>query len=203
MTRPALWHRISGWVQRSNEEVMIYDQDFKRYFLGSKVAEGGQGVIYTLRNETTLLYKEYFNPTQIQERKIEALVKLSSIHGHSALALPVSPVYIRKGILQEPRFTGFLMPNVKNADLLFSYMHPEERRQRHPEITTRHMYVIAHNIAYSMEEIHAWKHTVIGDVNESNILVCKNLCVKWVDADSIQYSNGKVHRCEVGKFEYV
>ncbi len=182
---------------------MIYDQNDKRHFVGPKIAEGGQGTIYALTTNTQLLYKEYFAPTPEHEKKIRELVKLSQLPGHEVIAFPTTPVYMRRDTSQQRYFTGFLMPNVKEADLLFSYMHPEERRQRHPDITTKHMYIIAHNITYAMEKIHAWRHTVIGDVNESNILVSNNLHVTLVDADSVQYTNGRVYRCEVGKHEYI
>jgi DNA-binding helix-hairpin-helix protein with protein kinase domain len=203
MTKLSLWQRISNWVQGNSGEVVIYDGNLERHFVGSKLAEGGQGAIYALNTDPELLYKEYFAPTPENERKIGELIKLSKLPGHEVIALPISPVYMKRNTLRQWHFTGFLMPNVKDADLLFSYMHPEEREQRHPHITTKHIYVIAHNIAYAMEKIHAWRHTVIGDVNESNILVRNNLHVTFVDADSVQYTNGRVYRCEVGKHEYV
>lgn len=183
--------------------MLIYDQNDKRYFVGAKIAEGGQGAIYTLNTNAELLYKQYFTPTIEHAKKIGELVKLSTLPGHEVIALPISPAFVKGDDCNKRYFTGFLMPRVKEADLLFSYMHPEERKLRHPHITTKHIYVIAHNIAYAMGKIHAWKHTVIGDVNESNVLVGSDLKVTFVDADSVQYTNGRVYRCEVGKPEYV
>ena len=55
-----------------------------------------------------------------------------------------------------------------------------------------------------MSALHA-KQYVIGDVNESNILVHDTAIVTLVDTDSFQvpdFQQGKVYRCPVGKAEY-
>jgi len=59
------------------------------------------------------------------------------------------------------------------------------------------------NLAIAVEAIH-YKGHIIGDFNESNILVNQQALVTLVDTDSFQITdqNGHVHRCPVGKPEF-
>ncbi len=60
----------------------------------------------------------------------------------------------------------------------------------------------ARNLARAVRSVHS-RGYVIGDVNESNVLVAEDAIVTLVDTDSFQVNDGTtVYRCTVGKPEY-
>jgi serine/threonine protein kinase len=60
----------------------------------------------------------------------------------------------------------------------------------------------ARNLARAVRSVHS-RGYVIGDVNESNVLVADDAIVTLVDTDSFQVNDGTtVYRCTVGKPEY-
>jgi DNA-binding helix-hairpin-helix protein with protein kinase domain len=87
---------------------------------------------------------------------------------------------------------------------IIDFYHPGTRRQQRPWFDYSHLHLTARNIAAAVHALHT-RGYVIGDVNESNILVADNALVTVVDTDSFQVRalhNGVVYRCSVGKPEF-
>ena len=183
--------------------MMIFDQNDKVYIVGQKLHEGGEGELFQLQGEDSYLYKQYAKPTGEHEQKIRHLSSFSSLRGSDGVALPITPIYLQPKTNQQGTFSGLIIPYIKDANTLYSYLNPQERVKQHPECTVQHLYLIARNLAAQVEHVHSWKHTVIGDLNATNVLVTKDLRVVLVDFDSVQYTNGKVYPCRVGMPEYI
>jgi DNA-binding helix-hairpin-helix protein with protein kinase domain len=99
---------------------------------------------------------------------------------------------------------GFLMPRVTGMRPLLACYNPAIRRQEWPLFNYRYLLRTAHNLAAAVRALHA-RGYVIGDVNESNVLVTETALVTLVDTDSFQVRephNGMVYRCPVGKPEF-
>ena len=102
---------------------------------------------------------------------------------------------------------GFLMPRVDLAVNvpLFQVYNPQSRRQVAPAFTWRYLVRTARNVAAIVNELHGAGY-VVGDLNESNLLVSRQALVTLVDCDSIQVrdpATGATLRCLVGKADFL
>ncbi|MDM8531938.1 tetratricopeptide repeat protein [Anaerolineales bacterium HSG25] len=118
------------------------------------------------------------------------------------------PVILPFGGLRPPlgselKFVGFLMPKVRDGRAIFNMYNPALRKNLPYPFDWRALHRTAYNLCTAVLAIHA-KGYVIGDINESNILVNRKALVTIVDCDSFQVTDeqGTVHRCHVGKPEY-
>jgi DNA-binding helix-hairpin-helix protein with protein kinase domain len=175
------------------------------YRLDQQVASGGEGRLLRVSNEPLLLAKLYHKPTRQHEQKLLVMIaKNLQQPAHPVITWPIEPLYEKTGVRRLKQFVGFLMPFISDAGTLYSMYHPGERKKLHPQVSKRHLYLLAHNLAYVVATLHNWGY-VLGDVNESNFLVNSQLLVTLVDADSLQIkaSGLTVYRCLVARPEYV
>jgi len=96
------------------------------------------------------------------------------------------------------------MPRVCGAQPLFHCYNPGSRRQFYPQFDSLALHRVARNLAAAVQALHS-RGYVIGDVNESNILVSDAALITLVDTDSFQVvdaRSGVTFRCPVGKPEY-
>jgi serine/threonine protein kinase len=102
------------------------------------------------------------------------------------------------------QIVGFLMRRVTEMYPIHEFYNPSSRRKKSPSFHYLYLYRTARNLASAVSALHA-KGYVIGDVNESNILISTSALVTLVDTDSFQVDDpqhGVVHRCLVGKPEF-
>jgi tetratricopeptide (TPR) repeat protein len=189
----------------------------ERSQLGQLLAKGGEGEIFST-SDPSLVAKIYHQGkmTPDVEQKLRAMLanppedSLQS-QGRVSIAWIVDLV-IGNGSVQ-----GYVMPRLEKAQAehlqdpylnlskcrdLIDFYNPSTRRKHFPWFHYRYLLRTARNIAIAIDSFHA-KGYVIGDVNESNILVALDTIVTFVDTDSFQVPDrGKIHRCQVGKPEY-
>lgn len=172
-----------------------------KFKLDQEIARGGEGGIWTVQGKPDLVAKIY-HPNQVtpqHEAKVAAMLAAPPTQPktHTAIAWPTDLLY-RQG-----QFVGFLMPKVQGYEPLINSYHPTLRQQSFPHFDWHYLHRIALNLVIAAEAIHVRGH-VIGDVNESNILVNAKTLVTLVDTDSFQVKeqSGKIYRCLVGKAEY-
>ena len=99
---------------------------------------------------------------------------------------------------------GFLMGKAANMRPIHSFYTPKNRRQHLPGFNYLYLHRTARNLASAISALHKSDY-VVGDVNESNILVAETALITLVDTDSFQVrdsQNGKIYRCPVGKAEF-
>ena len=167
---------------------------------------GGEARIYPLVQNSSLVAKVYRRPNPVQARKLAVMMTHPPedpmvVHGHTSIAWPVALLSTRESRRQ---VIGFLMPRVTGMRPLMVCYNPALRRQQWPLFTYRYLLRTAHNLAAAVRTLHA-RGYVIGDVNESNVLVTDTALVTLVDTDSFQVrepQSGVVYRCPVGKPEY-
>jgi hypothetical protein len=151
-----------------------------------------------------LVAKVYHQPTAGHVAKLEAMLANPpadpmTARGGISIAWPVDRLWT----VDEPaRCLGYLMPRVDQARPLFDVYNPGTRLQVCPLFHHGYLLRTARNLAAAVRAVHERGH-VIGDLNESNILVNSMALVTLVDTDSFQVRHqGRVYRCPVGKPEY-
>jgi len=186
--------------------------------LGQQLGQGGEATVFNVTNQPNMVAKLYHHPSPAHAIKLQAMVanppEQSSTH--IAIAWPISLLYKTKtGRLKSKAYTnpsplstnqqfvGFLMPKVTTNISLFQVYNPIMRANLPYRFSERALYRTAYNLCAVVAALHN-KGYVLGDINESNILVNHQALVTVVDTDSFQVidANEVVHRCPVGKPEY-
>src|SRR5579863_4197904 len=205
---------------------LLLGRDIK---LGDELAVGGEGRIFAIseliiRGKRNTYSKEvhsryvakiFHKPNPEKVAKLRAMIAnpphdptLEALH-HVSIAWPVSL------ILHQGKCIGFVMPYIERSTSfpLLKMYNPRDRESLKVGYTWEYLLYMAHNLAYLLEELHR-KGYVVGDLNESNILVTKNAAVTLVDCDSVQvpkelqwwerllFWRRPCFRCTVGKPEY-
>lgn len=159
---------------------------------------GGEGSIGTIDISDSLVAKIYHRPTCEHEAKIVAMLDcppaiVCRVDKVIRVAWPLEVLYDDKG-----RFIGYAMARIVRATKLFDVYHgsPNATKQGRSKILA-----VARDIAEVVSSLHQ-ENVIIGDINESNMLVSGNR-VSFVDADSFQVtSRGRVYRCNVCRPEF-
>lgn len=171
---------------------------------GSPLAIGGEANLYAIPGDESLIAKIYHRPTLQQAAKLAAMIENPptdpmASRGHPSIAWPKERLISASG---EPNCVGYAMPRLPNPRTIFEYYNPKTRRQQCPLFHYRYLIRTARNLAAAFRALHD-RGYVVGDVNESNILVTDTSLVTLVDTDSFQVTEGnKVYRCPVGKPEF-
>ena len=174
----------------------------------SRIGSGGEGVIYALRELPDLVAKVYHTPDEVIGAKLALMVdnppEMPARNDHVSIAWPLDTLHRELPASQE-NTVGYLMHKISSMEPVNRCYSPLARRRKFSHFTYRHLCAIAINIAIAVDAIHAQNY-VIGDLNETNILVNENGLVTLIDTDSFQVINPRdgteVYRCPVGKPEY-
>ena len=166
-----------------------------------ELGAGGEARVYEVPGVPEIVAKVYRHPTPERARKVELMASAPPVlpaDGGAALAWP-SDVLLDAG----GRFAGFLMPRAEGSRV-FELYNPVTRRRGSPLFHHGLLHRAAANLAAAFDALHA-RGYVVGDVNESNILLAPDARVTLVDADSFQVRDpvsGIVFRSHVGKAEF-
>jgi len=165
-----------------------------------ELGAGGEARVLALSGDDSLVAKLYHQPTLAKARKVALMMEEPPELDASAarLAWPRDLLFDGSGA-----FAGFLMPRAEGPRV-FELYNPVTRRRTAPMADYAFLLRAAANVAAAFEALHA-RGYVIGDVNESNLLVADDASVTLVDTDSLQVrdpADGAVHRSRVGKAEF-
>ncbi len=170
------------------------------------IASGGEARIYTVPGEPLFVAKIYHKPSLERADKLRLMLAQppadpSTGQKHNSIAWPAD---LLRSAQFRNRVHGFLMPRVTGMRRVIDYFNPKTRRQECPLFNYFYLLRTARNLATAVRALHE-RGYVIGDVNESNILVSDRALVTLVDTDSFQVrapEQGRVYRCRVGKPEF-
>jgi formylglycine-generating enzyme required for sulfatase activity len=180
------------------------ERDPQVFALGQALAQGGEASIHVIAHRPDLVAKVYRQPTPDHAAKLAAMIARPprdplAGRGHVSIAWPVDRL-LAAG--DRPGFLGYVMPRVNQARPILEFYNPKARLQLCPGFHYGYLLRTARNLAAAVQAVHECGY-VIGDVNESNILVNNQALVTLVDTDSFQVvDRGRVYRCPVGKPEY-
>lgn len=181
--------------------MLIYKGKLGVYNLESNpLARGGEGSVYNVKNNNTIVAKIYFNPTKELQEKLTYMANNQPDKSVlNDIAWPLDILYDNKG-----SFSGFIMPKMKTGMELGELY--KFNLDKEPILTYQHRIVIAINICRVISAVHEAGY-VFGDFNPANIGVdLKNGHVGFFDADSYHIHDketGKTYRCGVCLNGYV
>jgi DNA-binding helix-hairpin-helix protein with protein kinase domain len=183
----------------------LFDAQGRPLGLATPLDRGGEAEIYRLSGSPFRVAKIYHaqHRTAERRRKLELMIAdppddPESARGHASIAWPTGLVVDGRGA-----FLGFVMPGIdtgstrKLVDVYNVSSYPKG-------LTWSDLLLVARNLAVALAALHQ-KGYVVGDLNESNLLVASNDLITFVDCDSMQVrdaATGQVFRCPVGKAEY-
>lgn len=171
-----------------------------------KLGAGGEAQIFAWPPDPALVAKIWHQPTPERNRKLRVMhanPPSDPLAGqsHRAIAWPVD-------LLRSPQrpgsLLGFLMPRAVDMRPVGEFFNPKSRRERCPLFNSFYLHRTARNLAIAIRALHE-RGYVVGDLNESNILVAETALVTIVDTDSFQVWDadaGTMYRCRVGKPEF-
>ncbi len=170
-----------------------------------RLGAGGEAEVFAHPSDSSLVAKIYRSPSLERAQKLTAMLinppdDPTRAKGHISIAWPTDLVYSANG---NKMVVGFLMPRIPKVRTVIDYYNPLTRRRQLPLFNYLYLLQTARNLAAAAHSLHAHSY-VIGDVNESNIIVAETSLVTLVDTDSFQVhsSHGAVFRCTVGKPEF-
>lgn len=177
-----------------------------RLAASATLGAGGEAKVFAVLDTPELAAKVYHRPTAERAAKLAAMLANPpedpmASQGHVSIAWPSDLLLSAQGPSQ---VRGFLMARVREMHPIIDFYHPKTRRHRHPLFNYQYLIRTARNLAACVNALHA-RGYVVGDLNESNILVGETALVTLVDTDSFQVPdprNGQVYRCRVGKPEF-
>jgi DNA-binding helix-hairpin-helix protein with protein kinase domain len=187
--------------------ILRRQHDRTRLRPGTLVGHGGEGDVFQVEDDPSIVDKLYHQPTPYRAAKLRAMLQAvpedpSDAVGHAAIAWPMDLAVDDA----TEAVVGFVMPRLDattNLALLNVY-NPGSRRAVAPGFTWRYLLHTAANLASVVEALHQ-RGYVIGDLNESNLFVSNSALVTLIDCDSIQVpapGASVMFRCGVGKPEY-
>ena len=166
------------------------------YRLGTLLAEGGEGRVYRLQGREDVLAKLYSEPGIGREVKLEHLIEIGNKRLLHVAAWPLSR-------LRDSRdeTVGFVMESLEGWQPLHASYQVKSRLDQNPYRTWRHLVRIARNLAACVHHVHD-AGLIVGDLNESNVLVSHESMVKLIDVDSFQCETADtLFTCHVAKPE--
>ena len=185
----------------------IYDREGNPISIGTVVGRGGEAVVYRVIGRPAWLAKIYEPaPRPNYAAKLAWMLEhppANPTHAlnHPSLAWPAGLLYG-----QGNRLAGYLMPYIQQAVPVLVVFNPRRRVETLAQFDRRYLHRAARNLATAAGALHTSGY-VVGDLNESNVLVTPSALVTLIDTDSFQVQEprgGQVvtYACPVAKPEY-
>ncbi len=159
--------------------------------LGSKVAAGGEGIIYTTNTPYVAKIYKRENNTKRKYEKIKLM--LSKKIECEGVCYPVAALYN-----SNKEFIGYMMPKAKGKELQKSIFIKPLFLKNFPNWKKRDTVELCITILEKIKYLHD-RNIVMGDINPANILIVSPKEVYFVDTDSYQVED---FPCPVGTNNY-
>ncbi|MBI5876418.1 MAG: hypothetical protein HZB53_02105 [Chloroflexi bacterium] len=175
----------------------------QRLSVGDIIAQGGEAEVRHVLDHPDWLAKIYTVRRDDYADKLRWMVDNppedpNAQISHPSIAWPRDVLFDARG-----QCVGYLMPRILGAYRLLEVFNPRLRAQTLPSFDWRYLHRAARNLASALVSLHGHDY-VIGDLNESNVLVKPNALVTLIDTDSFQVRTDKrVFPCPVARWEYL
>ncbi len=183
--------------------MIVYDAQQKPIELGQSIGTGGEATVYQVANKPGLLAKIYLgHPRPGYNKKLAWMQHHppndpTKSQNHASIAWPLELLYTNRR-----KLVGYLMPYIHNAVHLLDVFNPRRREITLPGFHQLYLHRTARNLATALAAIHH-NNYIVGDLNESNVMVTPSALVTLIDTDSFQIKTGSdLYPCPVGKPEY-
>jgi DNA-binding helix-hairpin-helix protein with protein kinase domain len=173
----------------------LFDDRGATVTLTREIGRGGEGYVAET-SDPNLVAKVYLDTVDAEKAaKLSAMQRLAS---PDLLRVAAWPTKVLHSNGAGGPIVGFLQPRVVEHREIHQLYSPVQRRQYFPETDWAFLLHVAMNCAAGIETVHA-AGQVVGDLNQSGILVAKNGMVRLIDCDSFQITTGgSQYRCVVG-----
>jgi len=173
---------------------MLFDEQNNLVELGPEIGRGGEARITAVRGIAEVA--KIYHKQPIAPQKDEKLRLLRTINNDQLKTFTALPT--RLLFESRKRLAGFTMPFAVGKLPIFQLIGPKSRKQHFPDKDYRFLCSVALNAAKAFATLHNLG-IIVGDVNESGLLVGTDGRVFLIDCDSFQVrQNGKAYLCEVG-----
>ena len=184
------------------------DSTCQVYRMAAIMGQGGEATVFNISSAPDFVAKIYTAPQADQADKVAWMRDHPPDDparelNHASIAWPSDLLYDPEG-----RFAGFLMPRINGAVGLIDVFNPRRRKLTLPNFNEIYLHRTARNLASALGVLHE-RDYIVGDLNESNIMVTPATLVTMIDTDSFQVRARSrigrpiVYRCPVGKYEYL
>ena len=172
-----------------NVEVIAKDsQHEKRIRLEKKLAEGGEGSVFTT-SLSGYVAKVYQRDKLTSDRKEKLTRMISKTISYEGICFPEALILNTSG-----EFVGYLMQQASGYELGKSVFQPKLLQQKFPNWTKRETVELCMTILKKIRYLND-RNVILGDINPANILVVSPTKVYFVDCDSYQIEG---YPCPVG-----
>jgi DNA-binding helix-hairpin-helix protein with protein kinase domain len=160
------------------------------------MGRGGEGAVFEIEGQPTQVAKFYHKRPLPDDQlaKLQAMVACWSTALETISAWP-------RALLFDPssrKPCGIVMTKMEGAHPLHDLYGTTNRKRHFEGVGWHHLVLAARNTAAAFHTMHS-AGVIVGDVNQGNLLVDKQMCVRMIDCDSFQITNGdKVYHCPVG-----
>jgi DNA-binding helix-hairpin-helix protein with protein kinase domain len=174
----------------------LFDAICQPVELGDELGRGGEGSVYELASDPSLVVKVY-HKTPLDEPHVAKLRAMTAVWSADLEKISAWP----RTILFDPQHKqpcGLLMSKMSGALPLHELYGTTNRRRHFPDSGWHHMVLAARNAAAAFNTLHS-AGIVVGDVNQGNLLVDQKMTVRMIDCDSFQIvREGVLYNCPVG-----
>ncbi len=175
--------------------------------LGEVIGNGGEAEVRAVPAHPSLCVKLYKKPLPTHTDKLRVMISNPPLledgtDGHPSVAWPKLLAFDGDGAC-----VGFAMRRVSGMQPLHKIQNPKARRKVIPNFRVENLVQVARNLAQAVDGLHQ-KGYVIGDLNDSNVLVSNQALVTLVDTDSFQVRDDRspemtrTYRCGVARPEF-
>jgi DNA-binding helix-hairpin-helix protein with protein kinase domain len=164
--------------------------------LGDLIGVGGEGRVFGVTTRPGIAAKIYHDAplADDQAQKLRAMLELDASQLAPIAAWPHDMLFDVRG----KRPCGILLGRIDDARQLHELYGATARARHFPHAHWHHLVLAARNAAAAFEALHA-RGVVVGDVNQGNLLVDREMCVRFIDCDSFQIAtDAKLFGCPVG-----
>ena len=182
----------------------LVDADGRPIALGRELGRGGEGSVYELSRDDNLIpggfvakiYHEAVEPVRV--RKFTAMARLATPPLLKVAAWPVGTIHASPG----GPLVGLVMPRVSGHREIHELYSPAQRKLHFPKANWAYLVHVAMNCAAAFEVVHQSGH-VVGDVNQSGVMVGQRATIQLIDCDSFQIRGPhELFPCVVGVPQY-
>ena len=148
--------------------------------LGSEIAEGEEGIIYSLANNSSYVAKIYKpkHRTKVKAKKLKKMLSFKNENEH--ICWPCDILETHNGI-----FVGFIMPAVEGKILKSLTISSGSMKKKYPKVDRKVQIEIVLEFLNLFKYLH--EHNILfGDINLSNIMFDDQYHVTFVDMDCVQ-----------------
>lgn len=184
---------------------ILQGRDGRTYRLGNKLAEGGEGIVYSLDGGQQVAKIYRAAPTDIMQRKLLGMLKYQVDLRQQDTNIPLI-TWPQDLLFKDGIFAGYVMPLVSGGFPIWQVVREDTRNKVfNGQYDWTLSLATAANLSSLVAHLHQMNIT-IGDMNSNNILVHPNGCITIIDVDSFDIRDrdtGEHFKCTVGRPEFL